>query len=72
MTNCKNLDSFNSRTAAIRPAAHSPWRRRQKLILMGYLTPSLNKLLHKHWTVAHKAKEAARAALAAALRDCAS
>lgn len=43
------------------------WTRKRKLILMGYLTPSLNKLLHKHWTVAHKAKQEAKAALAQAL-----
>jgi len=48
------------------------WTRKRKLILMGYKIPSLNQLLHKHWTVAHKAKEAAKRALSVALRDTAS
>src|SRR5215469_7472827 len=33
------------------------------LFLRGYLTPSLNQLLHKHWTVAHREKLRARRAL---------
>ena len=47
------------------------WTRKRKLILMGYLTPSLNRLLHKHWTVAHKAKEEAKWHLTLALRESA-
>ena len=48
-----------------------PPPRKRKLVLSGYLTPSLNKLLQKHWTAAHKAKQEAKKALAEAMRQSA-
>jgi len=39
------------------------------LNLKGYLTPSLNKLLNKHWTHYAKEKKLAADALASALQD---
>lgn len=38
-----------------------------KLVLHGYLTPSLNRLLGKHWTVLDKEKKKAANALSSAL-----
>lgn len=40
-----------------------------KLTLPGYLTPSLNKSHHAHWTVAYREKVKARSALVCALHD---
>lgn len=39
------------------------------LVLKNYLTPSLNKLLNKHWTHYAKEKKLAADALASALQD---
>jgi hypothetical protein len=46
--------------------------RHVRLVLRGYLTPSLNRLLQKHWTVVHGEKQKALAALDAALCECGS
>lgn len=40
-----------------------------KLTLHGYLTPSLNVMLNKHWSHYHKLKKEAKAALTSALQD---
>jgi hypothetical protein len=52
---------------AKRPGAAPKLTTPKTIILYGYLTPSLNKLLHKHWSVVHRAKLEAQAALAKAL-----
>ena len=49
------------------PQPHQGWKRSRKLVLHGYLTPSLNQLLRKHWSVIQKAKAEAQEALDYAL-----